>query len=52
MPAVKKATNERDHGNAVVSSKVKSYANEPYFVKKTEEAKATIGKVGLPKTGN
>jgi len=34
--------------NAVLSNQVKSYANDPYFVKKAEEAKKTIEKVGLP----
>ena len=49
MPAVKKATNEKkSYGNAVVSRNIKSYANEPYFVKKAEEAKEALSKVGLP----
>jgi len=32
-----------------VSSKVKSYAKDPFFVKKAEEAKAFMLKAGLPK---
>jgi len=38
--------------NAVVSKSVKSYANDPFFVKKAEEARKTIEKVGLPKPKN
>ena len=38
--------------NAVVSKSVKSYANDPFFVKKAEEARKTIERVGLPKPKN
>jgi hypothetical protein len=49
MPAaIKKTESEKKQGNAVVSPKVKSYADDPYFVKKANEAKETIKKVGLP----
>jgi len=48
MPVtIKKEANERRSG-AVINSRVRSFAKDPYFVKKTEEAKATIKKVGLP----
>jgi hypothetical protein len=33
----------------VVSSTVKEYSNDPYFVKKAEIAKEVIEKFGLPK---
>ena len=49
MPAINRAANERSSDQAVVSRKVQSYANDPYFVKKAEEeAKATLKKFGLP----
>jgi len=38
--------------NAVVSKSVRSYANDPFFVKKAEEARKTIEKVGLPESKN
>jgi hypothetical protein len=48
MPAIVKKTHGKTHGHAIVSDKVKSYANDPYFVKKAEEAKETLERVGLP----
>jgi hypothetical protein len=47
MPTVKREM-EKGYGNAIVTTNVKSYANEPYFAKKAEEAKETLKKVGLP----
>jgi hypothetical protein len=49
MPAVKKATvNEKGYyGNAIVSDKVKDHGNDPFVVKKLEEAKAFLRKNGL-----
>ena len=49
MPAVKKATvNEKGYyGNAIVSDKVKDHGNDPFVVKKLEEAKAFLLKNGL-----
>lgn len=42
MPAVKKiTTNEkRYYGGAVISDKVKDHENDPFVVKKMEEAKS------------
>ena len=49
MPTIAKKTPiEEGYGHAVVSEKVKSYADDPYFVKKTEEARQTLKRVGLP----
>lgn len=49
MPTtIKKTPDEKMDGHAIISSKVKNYANDHFFVKKTEEAKETIKKVGLP----
>ena len=39
-------------GKGVVSSRIKNYAADPFFVGKAAEAKAEIDKVGLPKTKN
>jgi hypothetical protein len=36
-------------GKGVVSSKVRNYASDPFFVRKAAEAKAEIDRVGLPK---
>lgn len=36
-------------GKGVVSARVKNYAADPFFMKKAEEAKAEIDRVGLPK---
>lgn len=51
MPIVvnNEAGNVKSRINAVISEHVKSYANDPFFVKKAEEARKTIEKVGLPK---
>jgi hypothetical protein len=37
-------------GKGVVSTRVKNYAGDPFFLKKAAEAKAEIDRVGLPKT--
>jgi hypothetical protein len=39
---------QRTEGKGIVSSEVRSYANHPFFVKKAEEARETIKRVGLP----
>ena len=49
MPAVKKAVKENDfYGDAIVSDKVKDRSNDPYFVKKAEQAKEFLQKHPLP----
>jgi hypothetical protein len=51
MPAIKKAdSNIRYGGGAIVVSGLKSHANDPFVVKKNEEAKAAVGKLVLPGT--
>jgi hypothetical protein len=35
-------------GKGTISCKVKNYAFDPFFIKKAEEAKAEIDRVGLP----
>jgi hypothetical protein len=49
MPTVKKVTANKNgyHGNAIVSDKVKDHGNDPFVVKKVEEAKAFLRKNGL-----
>ena len=39
-------------GKGVVSSRIKNYAADPFFLGKAAEAKAEIDKVGLPKKNN
>ncbi len=39
---------ETGYGRAIVSDKVKSHANDPFFVKKVEEAKEFMRKHPLP----
>jgi hypothetical protein len=48
IPATVKKAHEKLHGHAIVSDNVKSYADDPYFVKKAEQAKKTLERVGLP----
>jgi len=49
MPTtVKKSTTEKLPDGAIVTDKVKSYADEPYFVKKADKARETLKRVGLP----
>ena len=49
MSATKKLTNIRNfYDGGIISDKVKDRSNDPYFVKKAEEAKETIRRVGLP----
>jgi hypothetical protein len=44
----KKLKTVKGFGPGVVSSNVKSHANEPFFIKKLEEATRTLQRVGLP----
>lgn len=48
MSEVKKTTTEKSNSNAIVSDKVKDRSNDPFFVKKAEEAKAFLKKHPLP----
>ena len=48
--ALKKEIQERVQAYAIVSDKVKNHADDPYFVKKAEEAKETIKQFGVPRT--
>jgi hypothetical protein len=53
MPAIKKAKSNMSYsGGAIVSSDVKSYANDPVIVKKNEEARIAVSKLTLPGTKN
>jgi len=45
---VKNLTIKKGFGPGIVSSKVKSHANDPLVIKKVEEAEQTIQRVGLP----
>lgn len=49
MPSVKKANNNiRYGGGATIVPELKSHANDPFFVKKAEEAKIAVSKLVLP----
>ena len=49
MPAVKKTSViEKEYNNIIVSDKVRSYADEPFFIKKEEKAKEFLRKHPLP----
>jgi hypothetical protein len=39
---------QKNRSNAIVNSKVKSYSNDPFFVKKADESKQFLEKHGLP----
>ena len=49
MPAIAKKDERKElKGHAIVSDAVRSYENDPFFVKKTEQARKTLLRVGLP----
>ncbi|EHQ26608.1 hypothetical protein [Mucilaginibacter paludis] len=49
MPTVeKKLKTIKGFGPGIVSENVKSHANDPFFIKKLEEATQTLQRVGLP----
>ena len=49
MPEVEKTIERKElKGKGIVSSEVRSYANDPFFVEKAEEARKTLLRVGLP----
>jgi hypothetical protein len=49
MPTIeRKLKTIKGFGPGIVSSDVKSHANDPFFIKKLEEATQTIQRVGLP----
>jgi len=49
MPAIeKKATTIKGFRAGNVSSNVKSHSNDPFVIKKVEEATETLKRVGLP----
>lgn len=40
--------NQKIHITAKISSKVKDYGNDPFFIKKANESKAFLEKNGFP----
>lgn len=44
----KKIKTIKGFGPGIVSDNVKSHANDPFFMKKLEEATQTLQRVGLP----
>ena len=47
MPVVKKETKEKVRPRGIVSDSVRSHANDPFFVKKNEEAREALSKTDL-----
>jgi hypothetical protein len=51
MATIRKTTASQDSDGTIATVEGnRSHANDPYVVKKVEQAKAFINKVGLPKT--
>ncbi len=49
MSAIAKKDERKElKGRAIVREAVRSYENDPFFVKKTEQARKTLLRVGLP----
>jgi hypothetical protein len=49
--AAKKSTKKKPRlqkGKIIISDKVDSYENHPYFIKKHEDAQAFLKKAGIP----
>lgn len=47
MPIVEKETIKKGPGHAIVSDKVRSHANDPFFIKKNQDAKEALSKIDL-----
>ncbi len=47
MPVVKKTTTIKGFGPPIVTNKVRSYANDPFFIKQAAEAKEALSKMDL-----
>ncbi len=47
MSVIEKETVIKGPGRAIVSDKVRSHANDPFFVKKNAEAKEALSKIDL-----
>jgi hypothetical protein len=48
MPLQPKKKNQKIKINAIISSEVKDYGNDPFFIKKANESKAFLEKHGFP----
>lgn len=50
MPVIKKADSNISYGGgAMIDKNLESHANDPFVIKKVEQAKAILGKITLPK---
>jgi len=47
MPVAKKEPTEKDYTEAIITDKIRSYDNDPYFIKKDAEAKEALSKMDL-----
>ncbi|WP_292947192.1 hypothetical protein [Mucilaginibacter sp. 44-25] len=50
MPQLKKIANSNKYTNVIVTDNVRSYANDPFFAKKLEDAKKTLSNLTWPDT--
>jgi hypothetical protein len=48
MPVIKKKSTTKGYGETIVDSNMKSYANDPFVLKKVAEAKEFFRKNPLP----
>jgi hypothetical protein len=48
MAEAKKEMIEKGYSDVIVVDNVKSHANDPFFVKKVEDAKKALSKITLP----
>jgi hypothetical protein len=48
MSQVKKISNRKKYTNVIVTDNVKNYADDPFFVKKLEDAKKALSSLTLP----
>ncbi len=48
MPSTPNNKDQKPKINAIISSDVKDYGNDPFFIKKANESKAFLEKHGFP----
>lgn len=48
MQAAKKTKAEKGYGKMTIDPNIKSHANDPFVLKKIEEARETLNKLKLP----
>ncbi|WP_184546925.1 hypothetical protein [Mucilaginibacter sp. FT3.2] len=48
MATIKKVVDEKNYSSAVINNNMKSHADDPFFLKKVEEAREAVRKITLP----